>query len=501
MIENYEELATQGEAARWPAAALSALRGQADAAGPGRVTVVPNGPHLVSGAVTMTDHLGRALAHDGVTALCRCGASGSKPHCDAACIRSGFDDAKSADRIADRRDVYPGEQVTVFDNRGICQHSGLCTTRLPATFHVASDPFVTPSGARMDEIIRAVRDCPSGALSYGIDGEEQRAQTDWGGTRPPTIVVTKDGPYRLSGTVEIVDANSEPIARSQGASREHAALCRCGHSQNKPFCSGMHWYVDFHDPVPSADEVPTVFEWAGGFPALLRLTRIFYEKYIPDDDLLAPLFATMAVDHPQRVAAWLGEVFGGPTAYSGTYGGYERMLSQHIGKGIDEAHRRRWVELLTASADDAGLPNDPEFRSVFGAYIEWGSRLAVENSTPGATPPPRMPMPSWDWQTAAGPPGSRISALDHEPEPEPQAIRLPNDGDPISYADHIKPMFRDRDRRSMLFAFDLWSHDDVRANADAILQRLNTGTMPCDGAWPPAQIAIFARWIAEGTAP
>ena len=184
----------------------------------------------------------------------------------------------------------------------------------------------------------------------------------------------------------------------------------------------MHWYVDFHDPVPSADALPTVFEWAGGYPTLLRLTRIFYEKYVPNDDLLAPLFATMNVDHPQRVAAWLGEVFGGPPAYSGTYGGYGRMLSQHIGKGIDEAHRRRWVELLMASANDAGLPNDPEFRSVFGAYIEWGSRLAVENSTPGATPPPRMPMPSWDWQTAAGPPGSRISALDHEPESEPQAL-------------------------------------------------------------------------------
>lgn len=55
----------------------------------------------------------------------------------------------------------------------------------------------------------------------------------------------------------------------------------------------------------------------------------------------------------------------------------------------------------------AGLPNDAEFRSAFGAYIEWGYRLAVENSQSGARPPEHMPMPHWDWHTAAGPPGSR----------------------------------------------------------------------------------------------
>ena len=64
-------------------------------------------------------------------------------------------------------------QLTVFDNRGICQHSGFCTDRLNTVFHTEG-AFVTPSGGRMDEIIRAVRDCPSGALSYAIDGVEAR---------------------------------------------------------------------------------------------------------------------------------------------------------------------------------------------------------------------------------------------------------------------------------------------------------------------------------------
>ena len=52
----------------------------------------------------------------------------------------------------------------------------------------------------------------------------------------------------------------------------------------------------------------------------------------------------------------------------------------------------------------------------------------------------------------------------------------------------------------MEFAFDLWSRDDVSENADAILGRLKAGTMPCDGAWPQAQVDLFERWVASGKA-
>ena len=68
--------------------------------------------------------------------------------------------------------------------------------------------------------------------------------------------------------------------------------------------------MKFTDPVPAPDHEPTLFEWAGGFPALLRMTRIFYSKYVPEDPLVGPLFANMSPDHPERVAAWLSEVFG-----------------------------------------------------------------------------------------------------------------------------------------------------------------------------------------------
>ena len=70
---------------------------------------------------------------------------------------------------------------------------------------------------------------------------------------------------------------------------------------------------------------------------------------------------------------------------------------------------------------------------------------------------------------------------------------------PLGFAKDIKPLFRERDRQSMKFAFDLWSHDDVARNSDAILGRLREGTMPCDGAWPDEQIAVFQDWVEAGT--
>ena len=68
----------------------------------------------------------------------------------------------------------------------------------------------------------------------------------------------------------------------------------------------------------------------------------------------------------------------------------------------------------------------------------------------------------------------------------------------VSFATDIRPLFRETDRDSMEFAFDLWDVDEVRSNADAILRRLRDGTMPCDVDWTPDQVDLFARWIATG---
>jgi CDGSH-type Zn-finger protein/truncated hemoglobin YjbI/ferredoxin len=462
---------------------------------PAAIRAARNGPYLVTNAERFVSWLGVPLPSLPQMALCRCGASALKPFCDGAHAEVGFTDGKDPERVLDRRDTYVGQQVTTFDNRGTCAHSGFCSDRLRTVFRPDQEPFVAPSGGRMDEIIAAVRACPSGALSFALDGHEAREQVDQ--EREPAIEVSKDGPYRVTGGLPLEDADGNPERRNEGASLEHYSLCRCGHSRNKPFCSGRHWQIGFRDPVPDPEQEPTLFEWAGGFPALTRMTRIFYGKYVPQDPLLGPLFANMSPDHPERVAAWVGEVFGGPKAYSEGYGGYERMVSQHLGKALREEQRARWVELLCKSADDAKLPADAEWRAAFVAYLEWGSRIGLENSQPGAHPPPHMPVPRWWWVCDATP-SRRVSAL-AAGEPE-QQVDLPGPDEPLSFEQHIKPLFRERDRQSMRFAFDLWSHDDVLEHAESILDRLRAGTMPCDGAWSAEKVEAFERWLDSGKA-
>jgi hypothetical protein len=79
-------------------------------------------------------------------------------------------------------------------------------------------------------------------------------------------------------------------------------------------------------------------------------------------------------------------------------------------------------------------------------------------------------------------------------------VSFPAADQPVSFEQHIKPLFRSTDRDSMTFAFDLWDVTDVRANAEAILERLRDGDMPCDGGWSPETVELFGRWIATGAA-
>ncbi|MFJ6676703.1 antibiotic biosynthesis monooxygenase [Actinosynnema sp. NPDC091369] len=151
-----------------------------------------------------------------------------------------------------------------------------------------------------------------------------------------------------------------------------------------------------HGPVDVGRATPTLYEWAGGAEAFEALFHAFYRR-VPEDELLAPLFADVDPGHAHHVAAWLGEVFGGPRAYSTTRGGHRGMVGRHVGKGITEQQRKRWVSLLLDTAEDVGLPDDPEFRSAFVGYLEWGTRMAVVFSAPDARTNPAEPMPTWDW--------------------------------------------------------------------------------------------------------
>lgn len=143
--------------------------------------------------------------------------------------------------------------------------------------------------------------------------------------------------------------------------------------------------------------IPTLYEWAGGMPVFEQLTERFYTKVLADE-LLEPVFRHMSPEHRIHVAHFIAEVFGGPKAYSGEGGSHSGMIRKHLFKHLTEAHRQRWVQLLLATADEISLPDDPEFRSAFVAYIEWGTRIAMLNSNADTLDMnPAEPMPVWGW--------------------------------------------------------------------------------------------------------
>jgi truncated hemoglobin YjbI len=155
--------------------------------------------------------------------------------------------------------------------------------------------------------------------------------------------------------------------------------------------------TDVHDAGDT--EPPSLYEWAGGTEAFVKLCDAFYRR-VQADELLAPMFADMDAQHARYVALWIAEVFGGPAAYSEQRGGYGPMVERHLDRAITEPQRRRWVNLMMDAADEVGLPRDPEFRAAFASYLEWGTRLALHNSQPGAQVVRDAPMPKWGWGVA-----------------------------------------------------------------------------------------------------
>jgi len=147
-------------------------------------------------------------------------------------------------------------------------------------------------------------------------------------------------------------------------------------------------------------ESPTLYEWAGGRDALDRMINAFYDR-VERDDLLTTFFpGGVHAEHRRNVATWWCEVFGGPALYTEQLGGYERMLQKHLRLGITDEQRFRFASLMSLAADDAGMPNDPEFRSALVAYLEWGTRIALGNSQPGADIVKHAPVPRWGWGEA-----------------------------------------------------------------------------------------------------
>lgn len=153
-----------------------------------------------------------------------------------------------------------------------------------------------------------------------------------------------------------------------------------------------------------AKNIPTLFEWAGDMATFEKLFTLFYDKVLADD-LLGDVFRTMSPQHVSHVAHFVAEVFGGDKLYTQQDGGsHAQMIGKHIGKMLDESKRKRWIQLLIQTADELGLKDDPEFRSAFVGYIEWGTRLAVINSQLKDNPMDEgAPMPTWGWGETGGP--------------------------------------------------------------------------------------------------
>lgn len=211
------------------------------------IKVRKDGPYLVVGGVplktktpVMSEH-GEPLTWRTETmedqrstyALCRCGKSDSKPFCDGTHASIGFDGTETSppDSYADRASSLGGTGIEVFDDRGICVHAGFCGNKVSNVWKMTADTDDTVVRA---QVMAMVEKCPSGALTFAVDGEMIEPDL------PDEVAVVPDGPLWVSGGI--------PIQRSDGdlvETRQRVTLCRCGASSIKPLCDGSHKEAGF----------------------------------------------------------------------------------------------------------------------------------------------------------------------------------------------------------------------------------------------------------------
>ena len=216
-----------------------------------RIRVSNHGPYLVSGGPQLTsrepilDQAGAAVAWtEGVTrktaasyALCRCGQSRNKPFCDGSHQKIAFDGACTADRApgATRRTTYVGVGIVMTDDESLCAGYAFCDSHGGVWREIAqaADPAVR------QRVERQVAHCPSGRLQFTSGAAETPVETPY----PPTIATIPNGPLWVLGgiPVEMADGFAYEV-------RNRQLLCRCGASQNKPFCDGSHRDANFQAP-------------------------------------------------------------------------------------------------------------------------------------------------------------------------------------------------------------------------------------------------------------
>jgi hemoglobin len=143
--------------------------------------------------------------------------------------------------------------------------------------------------------------------------------------------------------------------------------------------------------------VPTLFEHAGGEQALHRLEQMFYDSVLRDP-LLQPLFGAGQPQHVDHLTMFTAESFGGPDRFTRELG-FQHLIDVHRGLAITEEQRERFVELYMAALDEAGMPDDEPFRVAVREHVEFGSKVAMQNSNAKteAELNPLREVPRWTW--------------------------------------------------------------------------------------------------------
>lgn len=133
---------------------------------------------------------------------------------------------------------HDGVRITYDAQR--CIHAAECVRGLPSVFDTNRRPWIDPAGASGAQIAEVVRRCPTGALQYdlGVEGDAETAD------EPNALTIAENGPVYARGDIELLDSNHELIGRET-----RVAFCRCGASNNKPWCDGSHGDIGFEAPA------------------------------------------------------------------------------------------------------------------------------------------------------------------------------------------------------------------------------------------------------------
>jgi hemoglobin len=143
---------------------------------------------------------------------------------------------------------------------------------------------------------------------------------------------------------------------------------------------------------------PTLFEFAGGEPAFLALAAAHHARCLADPELNHPFsHPDQHPQHVERLAAYWAEVLGGPPRFSQSCGDQSHVLQMHAGNGDLGDLGERFIRCFALALDDAGLPDDPEFRACLRSYMRWAVDEVLSYPDQDAVVPPGAAVPRWGW--------------------------------------------------------------------------------------------------------